>query len=103
MMSNPSHARLLYNVFVEFEIEVLTGLAIGGSDTGIQIGGVDKVVIRNPFNDEPYIPGSSLRGKMRSSLEKAMGLDLNQSIGPRVRIHSAKSAQEYTDSLVCQI
>lgn len=101
--NDSTQSRLLYNVFIEFEIEVLTGLAIGGSDTGIQIGGVDKVVIRNPFNDEPYVPGSSLRGKMRSSLEKAMGLELNTSIGSRVRIHSAKTARDYENSVVCQI
>lgn len=102
-MAAQSMARLLYNVFIEYDIEVITGLAIGGSDTGIQIGGVDKVVIRNPFNDEPYIPGSSLRGKMRSSLEKAMGLPLRQKIGPRVTIHSANSQAEYDASPVCQL
>jgi CRISPR-associated protein Csm3 len=101
-MNNDDITRLAYNVFIEYEIEVLTGLAIGGSDTGIQIGGVDKVVIRNPLNDEPYIPGSSLRGKMRSSLEKAMGLPLRQKIG-RIRIHSATSAAEYAESPICQI
>lgn len=102
-MSDQAMSRLMYNVFIEYEIAIMTGLAIGGSDTGIQIGGVDKVVIRNPFTDEPYIPGSSLRGKMRSSLEKAMGLPLRQEIGPRVRIHSAKNAEQYAESPVCQI
>lgn len=102
-MSNQPNNRLLFNIFINFEIEILTGLAIGGSDTGIQIGGVDKVVIRNPFTDEPYIPGSSLRGKLRSSLEKAMGLELRQNIGSNVRIHSATNAEEYADSPVCQL
>jgi CRISPR-associated protein Csm3 len=37
------------------------------------IGGADKVVVRNPLTNEPYIPGSSLRGKMRSLLERARG------------------------------
>ncbi len=95
--------KLTYNVFIRYEIELLTGLAIGGSDTGIQIGGVDKVVIRNPFSGEPYIPGSSLRGKIRSSLEKALGLPLNTNIGPNVRIHSAKSPQDYDNSPVLQL
>jgi len=95
--------KLTHNVFIRYEIELLTGLAIGGSDTGIQIGGVDKVVIRNPLNGEPYIPGSSLRGKIRSSLEKALGLPLNTNIGPNVRIHSAKSKQDYDDSPVLQL
>ena len=96
----PDTIKLTHNVFVRYDIEVLTGLSIGGSDTGIQIGGVDKVVIRNPFNDEPYIPGSSLRGKIRSLLEKALGLPLNTSIGANVHIHSAKTKQDYDDSPV---
>lgn len=95
--------KLTHNVFIRYEIEVLTGLAIGGSDTGIQIGGVDKVVIRNPLSREPYIPGSSLRGKIRSSLEKALGLPLNTNIGPNVRIHSAKSQADYENSPVLQL
>ena len=50
-------------------IEAKTGLAIGGSNTAIGIGGVDKGVIRNPVTNQPYIPGSSLKGKMRSLVE----------------------------------
>ena len=51
------------------EIEALTGLRIGGSSNIIEIGGNDNPIIRNPQNNEPYIPGSSLKGKMRSLLE----------------------------------
>ncbi|NPV67671.1 MAG: type III-A CRISPR-associated RAMP protein Csm3 [Anaerolineae bacterium] len=40
---------------------------------------------------------------MRSSLEKAMGLPLNQKIGQWVTIHSAKSQQDYDTSPVCQL
>lgn len=102
-MDNGKAPALKYNVFVSFNIESITGLTIGGSDTGVQIGGVDKVVIRNPFNDEPYIPGSSLRGKIRSSLEKALGLPLRQEIGPNVRIHGARTQDEYNASPVCRL
>lgn len=94
---------LKYNVFIDFEIELLTGLHIGGTNASVQIGGVDKSVIRNPLNDEPYIPGSSLRGKMRSSLEKALNLELNQRIGAQVTIHTAKDDKEYLKSPVAQI
>jgi CRISPR-associated protein Csm3 len=51
-------------------ITALTGLHIGGSDTGLAIGGADKLVVREPRNNRPYIPGSSLKGKMRSLVEK---------------------------------
>jgi len=50
-----------------------TGLHIGGVNSQIKIGGVDSEVIRHPVTDEPYIPGSSLKGKMRSQLEKKLG------------------------------
>jgi CRISPR-associated protein Csm3 len=53
-------------------IRAETGLHIGGSKTGIDIGGVDNPVIKDHEN-KPYIPGSSLKGKMRSLLEKAEG------------------------------
>ena len=46
-----------------------TGVHIGGTQEGIEIGGVDNIVIRNPISDLPYIPGSSLKGKMRHLLE----------------------------------
>jgi CRISPR-associated protein Csm3 len=49
---------------------------------------VDKTVIRDPLTNRPYIPGSSLRGKMRSLLEKHKGLKQNQHIKEDVRIHS---------------
>ena len=50
-----------------------TGLHIGGVNNQIKIGGIDNEVIKHPVTDEPYIPGSSLKGKMRSQLEKKLG------------------------------
>ncbi|MCX7680816.1 MAG: type III-A CRISPR-associated RAMP protein Csm3 [Anaerolineae bacterium] len=97
-------------VFLTFDIEAVTGLHIGGSDTGIEIGGVDKTVIRDPLTNYPYIPGSSLKGKMRSLLEKYHGLEQNQRIGQGY-IHSCgaeekdkeKAAQDYLNCDVCQV
>ncbi len=66
-------AELLANVIIKGKIEVLTGLHIGGSKEKIEIGGVDSPVIRDPFTDYPYIPGSSLKGKMRMLTEFALG------------------------------
>jgi CRISPR-associated protein Csm3 len=60
-------------VFIRGRIKVETGLHIGGNSVGLSIGGTDAVVVRNPFNNQPYIPGSSLRGKMRSLLERSRG------------------------------
>jgi len=50
-----------------------TGLHIGGTNAALNIGGPDKFVVRNPLNNVPYIPGSSLKGKMRSLVEIANG------------------------------
>jgi CRISPR-associated protein Csm3 len=47
----------------------VSGLRIGGSKDTIEIGGMDNPIIRNPFDKFPYIPGSSLKGKIRSLLE----------------------------------
>lgn len=58
---------------IEGIIEVITGLHIGGSTTIIEIGGKDNPIIKHPITKEPYIPGSSLKGKMRSLLEWSLG------------------------------
>lgn len=53
-------------------IETVTGLHIGAGKEAIEIGGIDNPVIKHPHTGEPYIPGSSLKGKMRSLLEWAL-------------------------------
>jgi len=55
-------------------IELLSGLHIGGGDDTMKIGGIDNGVIKDVNTDKPYIPGSSLKGKMRSLLEWHYGL-----------------------------
>ncbi len=54
-----------------------TGLHIGGSDAEVHIGGIDNQVVKNPITREPYIPGSSLKGKIRSLLEWKAGVAQN--------------------------
>ena len=55
-------------------VELLSGLHIGGGDDTMKIGGVDNGVIKDVNTDNPYIPGSSLKGKMRSLLEWDRGV-----------------------------
>lgn len=55
------------------KIRLLSGLMIGGSNAEIRIGGVDHEVVKHPVTEEPYIPGSSLKGKVRSLLEAKYG------------------------------
>ena len=61
--------KIIYNGI----IKLLTGLHIGGTNASLNIGGPDKFVVRNPINNLPYVPGSSLKGKMRSLIEIAYG------------------------------
>ncbi|MDP8098774.1 type III-A CRISPR-associated RAMP protein Csm3 [Pasteurella atlantica] len=50
-----------------------TGLHIGAGDSEMHIGGIGNSVIKHPFTQSPYIPGSSLKGKIRSLLEWRSG------------------------------
>jgi CRISPR-associated protein Csm3 len=100
--TTPPRVILMGRIFLTFDIEAVTGLHIGGSDVGVEIGGVDKTVIRDKLTNRPYIPGSSLRGKVRSLLEKYNGLEQNYRINNGY-IHSARTKEQYERSVVCQI
>lgn len=51
-------------VFIVFDLRAVTGLHIGGTAVGVAIGAVENPVIRDPLTNRPYIPGSSLKGKI---------------------------------------
>lgn len=59
---------------VEGKIILRSGLHIGSGNMEMHIGGTDSPVIKHPHTLEPYIPGSSLKGKVRSLLEMESGL-----------------------------
>jgi CRISPR-associated protein Csm3 len=104
-------------LFISGKVRTITGLLIGGADVGLEIGGLDRIVVRNPVDDRPYIPGSSLKGKMRSLVERRLGLEPNKEIRaqePKVRIHECgaerkdgedwtKYAEEYEECDVCKV
>jgi CRISPR-associated protein Csm3 len=60
---------------------VETGLHIGGGGGNLDIGGLDKPVIRDPITRYPYLPGSSIKGKLRSILERLLNKPLNRTGG----------------------
>lgn len=62
-------------------LELVTGLRIGAGDSEMHIGGVDNTVIKHPHTQSPYIPGSSLKGKMRSLLEWRSGAVKEEALG----------------------
>lgn len=67
--------RLQGKLFINGKIKALTGLHIGGSKNDVAIGDIENCVIKTS-EGVPYIPGSSLKGKIRSLLEKKEGKEL---------------------------
>ena len=65
-------AKLIYKIAICGEIKVITGLHIGGSDSDLDIGGIDNSVIKTK-DGIPYIPGSSLKGKLRDLIARSKG------------------------------
>lgn len=66
--------KLVKKIKINTNIELITGLHIGGSSDNVEIGGIDNPVIKIATKDnQPYIPGSSLKGKMRCLLEQIAG------------------------------
>jgi CRISPR-associated protein Csm3 len=77
-------------------IHCLSGLRVGGSDELLQIGGTDLTCIKHPVTLKPYIPGSSIKGKMRSELEQKLG-----KFGGRDNSEPCGCAR--ADCLVCRV
>jgi len=65
--------RFVGKLFLRCSIEVLTGLHIGGTKESVEIGGLDNPVIKT-IDGKPYIPASSLKGKIRCLLERKDGV-----------------------------
>src|SRR5258708_13013708 len=65
--------KLIGKLILEGDITCQTGLHIGAGKGSLEIGGADNPVVKDAFG-LPYIPGSSLRGKLRSLLEQSSGM-----------------------------
>ncbi len=65
-----AHAHLYGKIILTGKVQLLTGLHIGALSDSMSIGGIDSPVVRDPVTRYPYIPGSSLKGKLRSLLER---------------------------------
>ena len=90
-------------IFLQGTINALTGLHIGGNSGELDIGGTDNPIIRNVFNRQPYIPGSSLRGKMRGLLDRHFNNPLEKQVGKDVRVHECETPANYNGCPVCQV
>jgi CRISPR-associated protein Csm3 len=93
--SAQTQLKLVGKLILSADLHCETGLHIGAGKGSLEIGGADNPVVKDAFG-LPYIPGSSLRGRLRSLLENAMGLTspselvyLSKRRGQEVRIHQS--------------
>lgn len=88
--------KLMGKIFIKGQIEAKTGLHIGGSKTTLDIGGIDNPVIKDALG-RPYIPGSSIKGKIRCLLERESGkMELHKS-GAIARIFGIGASDKNTE------
>lgn len=99
---------LLGKVVLSGEMELKTGLHVGASKETMKIGGIDSPVVRDPITDFPYIPGSSLKGKMRSLWEQTNKAEnkIDYTLKPPespVQRHECESREDAENCIVCRI
>src|SRR5438445_9251546 len=87
--------KLIGKLILEGALHCETGLHIGAGKGSLEIGGSDNPVVKDAAG-RPYIPGSSLRGKIRSLLEQFSGVAIPSEMvyisrrkGQEVRIHQS--------------
>jgi CRISPR-associated protein Csm3 len=90
--------QLIETINVKGTITLKTGLHIGGSKSSLDIGGLDSPVIKTP-QGVPYIPGSSLKGKIRSLLGiKEGSIDVKNDSGLLVKMFGTSEKGKETVS-----
>jgi CRISPR-associated protein Csm3 len=87
--------KLIGKLILEGEMHCETGLHVGAGKGSLEIGGADNPVVKDAHG-HPYVPGSSLRGRIRALLEQATGMAvpgelvfLSKRKGQEVRIHQS--------------
>ncbi|MCX6625354.1 MAG: type III-A CRISPR-associated RAMP protein Csm3 [Acidobacteria bacterium] len=100
-----TEVKFIGKLILDGELHCETGLHIGAGKGSLEIGGADNPVVKDAFG-RPYIPGSSLRGKLRMLLERSLGLAvpaelvyLSKRKGQEVRIHQS----DRPDDVICLI
>src|SRR5580704_10559408 len=93
--TSQTELKLIGKLILEGEMTCETGLHVGAGKGSLEIGGSDNPVVKDAFG-RPYVPGSSLRGKIRSLLEQSTGMAvpaelvfLSRRKGQEVRIHQS--------------
>lgn len=97
--------KLKGKIIIKGKIKTCTGLHIGAANPTLEVGGIDLPVVRSLLDNMPIISGSSLRGKMRSLLEKYFGKDTEKKVqeNPPVRIHECETYEKYKCCEVCPV
>jgi CRISPR-associated protein Csm3 len=102
MSSHTAQTELKFigKLILDGDLHCETGLHIGAGKGSLEIGGADNPVVKDAFG-RPYVPGSSLRGKLRSLLEQSSGLAIPSELvyvsrrkGQEVRIHQSDRADD---------
>jgi CRISPR-associated protein Csm3 len=97
MSSHTAHTelKLIGKLVLDGELHCETGLHVGAGKGSLEIGGADNPVVKDAFG-RPYVPGSTLRGRLRSLLEQASGMAtpaelvyVSRRKGQEVRIHQS--------------
>src|ERR1044071_3088440 len=93
--TSQTELKLIGKLILEGELHCETGLHVGAGKGSLEIGGSDNPVVKDSHG-RPYVPGSSLRGKLRSLLEQSSGMAvpaelvfLSRRKGQEVRIHQS--------------
>lgn len=110
-IAKPIIGKVIFKGIVHAE----TALHIGGGREKIEIGGIDNAVLVDPITKEPYIPGSSLKGKMRSVLERRVAIEkhpddpskfFTRNVGTstyKLWIHVCDTAEDAYNCPVCRV
>src|SRR5579863_6025393 len=87
--------KLIGKLILEGEMRCETGLHVGAGKGSLEIGGADNPVVKDAFS-RPYVPGSTLRGRIRALLEQSTGMAIPSELvfiskrkGQEVRIHQS--------------
>lgn len=65
--------RFRSHIIITGQLTCLTGLHIGSPEDSYNVGSLEHPIVRDVMTGYPYIPGSSLKGKLRSLLEWTLG------------------------------
>lgn len=98
-MTESREKPLLGKVVIAGGMRCETGLHIGAQGSGGEIGGLDKPVVRDPITRQPYVPGSSMKGKLRALLERSLEKPANHKGAPDIYRHECAD----TACAVCRL